>query len=98
VARDPHAAKEGKDMQVVTSAWLGGMGLPDNGGDTAFNGVPDTAKDPHRGLLLSIVSITLLHDEGTDTASGQDPNGVGLAVVDNIFRQRAVHPNGHRRR
>src|SRR3989442_15262035 len=29
------------------------MGLPDNGGDTAFNGVPDTAKDPHRGLLLS---------------------------------------------
>src|SRR5882724_2915499 len=29
------------------------MGLPDNGGDTAFNGVADTAKDPHRGLLLS---------------------------------------------
>ena len=169
---------------IVTSAWLGGMGLPDNGGDTAFNGVADTAKDPHRGLLLSkngpttdcssagaritgvrgisvdatftlgfdyrngghcgagaprfnvvakpptgpntfhfvggcangvqtvapqdpvewtrarftaaqqfppiapgstIVSITLLHDEGTDTASEQDPNGVGLAVVDNIF-------------
>src|SRR2546425_2023496 len=38
---------------IVTSAWLGGMGLPDNGGDTAFNGVADTAKDPHRGLLLS---------------------------------------------
>jgi len=169
---------------VVTSAWLGGMGLPDNGGDTAFNGVADTAKDPHRGLLLSkngpspdcssagarisgvrgmsvdatftlgfdyrngghcgagaprfnvvakpptgpntshfvggcvngvqtpapqdavewtrarftaaqqfppipagstIVRITLLHDEGTDTASVQDPNGVGLAVVDNVF-------------
>ena len=169
---------------IVTSAWLGGMGLPDNGGDTAFNGVADTAKDPHRGLLLSkngpspdcssagaritgvpemsvdatftlgfdfrngghcgagaprfnvvvkpptgpntshfvggcangvqtpapqdavewtrarfaaaqqfppispgstIVSITLLYDEGTDTASAQDPNGVGLAVVDNIF-------------
>ena len=169
---------------IVTSAWLGGMGLPDDGGDTAFNGVPDTAKDPHYGLLLSkngpspdcssagarilgargmsvdatftlgfdfrngghcgagaprfnvvvtpptgpntshfvggcangvqtpapqdavewtrarfaaaqqfpsippgstIVSITLLYDEGTDTASAQDPNGVGLAVVDNIF-------------
>jgi hypothetical protein len=168
----------------VTSAWLGGVGLPDNDDDTALNGVPDTAKDPHRGLLLSkngptpdcssagaritgvrgisvdatftlgfdyrdgghcgagaprfnvvvkpptgpktfhfvggcangaqtpapqdpaewtrarftaaqqfppippgsrIVSITLLHDEGTDTASVQDPNGVGLAVVDNIF-------------
>src|SRR3989449_4455018 len=38
---------------IVTSAWLGGMGLPDNGGDTAFNGVPDTANDPHDGLLLS---------------------------------------------
>src|SRR2546428_555215 len=38
---------------IVTSAWLGGMGLPDDGGDTAFNGVPDTAKDPHYGLLLS---------------------------------------------
>ncbi len=33
----------------------------------------------------AIVSITLLYDEGTDTASTQDPNGVGLAVVDNIF-------------
>ena len=170
--------------RIVTAAWLGGMGLPDDGGDTAFNGVPDTAKDPHYGLLLSkngpspdcssagarilgargmsvdatftlgfdfrngghcgagaprfnvvvtpptgpntshfvggcangvqtpapqdavewtrarfaaaqqfpsippgstIVSITLLYDEGTDTASAQDPNGVGLAVVDNIF-------------
>jgi len=169
---------------IVTSAWLGGMGLPDSGGDTALNGVLDTANDPHHGLLLSkngpstdcssagaritgvrglvvdpaftlgfdyrngghcgagaprfnvvakpatgpntshfvggcangvqtaapqdpaqwtrarftpaqqfppipagsrIVSITLLYDEGTDTASDQDPNGVGLAVVDNIF-------------
>src|SRR5438270_3995636 len=32
-----------------------------------------------------IVSITLIYDEGTDTASDQDLNGVGLAVVDNIF-------------
>ena len=169
---------------IVTSAWLGGMGLPDSGGDTALNGVLDTANDPHHGLLLSkngpstdcssagaritgvrglsvdatftlgfdyrngghcgagaprfnvvakpatgpntshfvggcangvqtaapqdpaqwtrarftpaqqfpsippgsrIVSITLIYDEGTDTASDQDLNGVGLAVVDNIF-------------
>jgi hypothetical protein len=169
---------------IVTAAWLGGMGLPDQGGDTALNGVAATADDPHRGLLLSkngpspdcssagaritgvkrmtavetftlgfdyrngghcgagaprfnvvaspptgpntfhfvggcanavstpapqdpaqwsrvrftaaqqfppitprsrIVSITLLYDEGTDTPSTQDPNGVGLAVVDNIF-------------
>lgn len=41
---------------IVTAAWLGGMGLPDNGGanttavDLATN--PNKA-DPHRGLLLS---------------------------------------------
>src|SRR5258707_15663383 len=38
---------------IVTSAWLGGMGLPDRGGDTALNGVADTKDDPHRGLLPS---------------------------------------------
>jgi len=38
---------------IVTSAWLGGMGLPDRGGDTALNGVAATKDDPHRGLLLS---------------------------------------------
>lgn len=32
-----------------------------------------------------IVSISLLYDEGTDTPTLQDPHGVGLAVVDNIF-------------
>jgi hypothetical protein len=35
---------------IVTSAWLGGMGLPDNGGP---NGDPATANDPHRGVLLN---------------------------------------------
>ena len=38
---------------IVTTAWLGGMGLPDRGGDTALNGVAATKDDPHRGLLLS---------------------------------------------
>lgn len=32
-----------------------------------------------------IVSINILYDEGTDTPTIQDPNGVGLAVIDNIF-------------
>lgn len=32
-----------------------------------------------------IKSLTIIYDEGTDTTSLQDPNGVGLAVVDNIF-------------
>ena len=40
----------------MTAAWLGGMGLPDNGGqnttplDVATN---PNKNDPHRGLLLS---------------------------------------------
>jgi hypothetical protein len=36
---------------IVTAAWLGGMGLPDNGGLNSPN--PSTANDPHMGLLLS---------------------------------------------
>jgi hypothetical protein len=32
----------------------------------------------------TIESISIIFDEGTDTPSAQDPNGVGLAVVDNI--------------
>lgn len=34
--------------RIVTAAWLGGMGLPDNGGPNAT-----TPNDPHSGLLLS---------------------------------------------
>jgi hypothetical protein len=41
--------------KIVTSAWLGGMGLPDNGG---LNGAPTTANDPHRGLLLNKNGLT----------------------------------------
>jgi hypothetical protein len=168
---------------IVTAAWLGGMGLPDNGGSNTT--IADLAtnpakRDPHRGLLLSkngptadcsssgatiqgvagmpvtptfelgfdyrngghcgagaprynvvttgtpsfhfvggcangvqtpapqdpiewtrarftiaqafpplvpgtrIVSVDLIFDEGTDTPTLQDPNGVGLAVVDNL--------------
>ncbi len=33
----------------------------------------------------AIESIELIVDEGTDTISLQDPQGVGLSVVDNIF-------------
>jgi hypothetical protein len=167
--------------RIVTSAWLGGMGLPDNGGPNAT-----TPNDPHTGLLLSkngptadcssagaritgvagivttatshlgfdyrngghcgagagrfnvtvkngsvqtshfvggcsndstptpapqdpaqwtrvrfelsnpaeafppipvgstIVSISILYDEGTDTMLASDPMGIGLAVIDNI--------------
>jgi hypothetical protein len=42
--------------RIVTAAWLGGMGLPDNGGQntTAADVATNPNKnDPHRGLLLS---------------------------------------------
>ena len=41
---------------IVTSAWLRGMGLPDNLGPNVGTPPPpftDTRNDPHRGLLLS---------------------------------------------
>ena len=172
--------------RIVTSAWLGGMGLPDNGGPNVGTVATDNPNknDAHFGLLLSkygptpdcsssgarirgvngmevdatfvlgfdyrngghcgagaprfnvtvrnaatntetthfvggcangvsvpaeqdpqwstvrftaaqqfppippgsrIRSISILYDEGTDVPTLQDPNGVGLAVVDNIF-------------
>ena len=41
--------------RIVTSAWLGGMGLPDDGGpNVGPNPANNPSKnDPHRGLLLS---------------------------------------------
>ena len=33
---------------------------------------------------MKIKSISIVYDEGTDTAGVTDPNGVGLAVIDNI--------------
>jgi hypothetical protein len=31
-----------------------------------------------------VKSIEIVYDEGTDAGSASDPNGVGLAVLDNI--------------
>jgi hypothetical protein len=181
VGTAPGCAPSPPGSNIVTSAWLQGMGLPDNGTSNVTPSNPPN-QDPHRGLLLSkngslndcsaaearilgvagmvvgptfklgfdyrngghcgagaprfnvawrlgntdgfsfvggcanglptpapqdslewtrvtfdstasfppippgsrIRSITLISDEGTDVVSTQDPNGVGLAVVDNI--------------
>ena len=183
--------------RIVTSAWLGGMGLPDNGGANTsaanFATNPDK-RDPHLGLLLSkngatvdcsaagaeihgvkgmevgatfvlgfdyrngghcgggaprfnvsyttptggegfsfvgncatdtptgapqdmtewtrlrfaaasqfppipagsrIRSISIIYDEGTDSVSVEDPRGVGLAVIDNIFINGDTITRGH---
>jgi len=57
----------------VTSGWLGGLGLPDNGGN---NGASATASDPHRGLLLNKNGLT------TDcSSSGASIKGVKNMTV-----------------
>jgi hypothetical protein len=33
----------------------------------------------------TILSLTILYDEGTENVSAEDPRGVGLAAIDNIF-------------
>ena len=184
VGTAPGCAPSPSGSNIVTSAWLPGMGLPDNGTSNITPSSPPN-RDPHRGLLLSkdgatadcssalarilgvggllvtanfhlgfdyrdgghcgagaprfnvawrldgtdgfsfvggctntapltalqdppqwsratfftadpaqsfppippgarIRSITLIIDEGTDSSSLQDPEGIGLAVVDNI--------------
>ncbi len=42
----------------------------------------------------TVVSIELILDVGTDTASTQDPMGVGLAVIDNIYINGKVIASG----
>jgi hypothetical protein len=177
VGTAPGCAPGAAGSNIVTSAWLTGMGLPDNGGSNTATDAA-TKNDPHFGLLVSkngltadcssagatiqgagsitttattefgfdyrngghcgagaprfnvttsdntthflgcaggtttpapqdpaqwsrvrftpamafppilpgstIKSISIVYDEGTDSASANDPNGVGLAAIDNI--------------
>ena len=174
---------------IVTSAWLGGMGLPDNGGSNTVTATPRDKRDPHFGLLVSkngptadcsssgavirgfrrgdtikelgfdfrkgghcgagaprfnvtdqagvtyffgcahgihtpapqdplqwervrflvpspgnetfvfgvtrVESISIVYDEGTDVPGVEDPNGVGLAVLDNIDINGTLITRGH---
>jgi hypothetical protein len=173
VGTAPGCAPFPPGSNIVTSAWLAGLGLPDDGSSNVTPSNPPN-RDPHFGLLLSkngstadcsaaqatitgakgqvltelgfdyrngghcgagaprfnvttnvmthffgcadgtpsqapqdplqwtrvrftlaqgappaaageiIQSIGIVFDEGTDTPSAQDPNGIGLAVIDNI--------------
>ena len=63
--------------RIVTAAWLGGMGLPDSGGDAALNATPATRNDPHSGLLLNKNGPT-----ADCSSSGARINGVkGMTVT-----------------
>jgi len=75
--------------RIVTSAWLGGMGLPDNGGDTALNAAPNTARDPHRGLLLSKNG-----PQSNCSSAGATIHGVKGIIVDADFALGFDYRNG----
>lgn len=76
---------------IVTSAWLGGMGLPDNGGQNVGTDPRDNPnkRDPHLGLLLS--------KNGTSSdcsAAGAAIKGVKGMVVDAGFVVGFDYRNG----
>ena len=72
--------------KIVTSAWLGGMGLPDNGG---LNAVPATHNDPHLGLLLNKNGPT-----PDCSSAGATINGVKGMKVDATFELGYDYRNG----
>jgi len=70
--------------RIVTAAWLGGMGLPDNGGMNAT-----TPNDPHTGLLLSKNGPT-----ADCSSSGARITGVKGMTVDASFQLGFEYRNG----
>jgi hypothetical protein len=73
--------------RIVTSAWLGGMGLPDNGGANSPN--PSTRNDPHLGLLLNKNG-----PQADCSSSGATINGVKGMVTTATFELGFDFRNG----
>jgi hypothetical protein len=77
---------------IVTAAWLGGMGLPDNGGantTAADLRTNPNKRDPHRGLLLSKNGPT-----ADCSAAGAEIKGVKGTVVTPTFQLGYDYRNG----
>jgi hypothetical protein len=77
--------------RIVTSAWLGGMGLPDNGGQNSGTNPTDNPnkRDPHLGLLLSKNGPT-----PDCSSSGARITGVRGMEVDATFALGFDYRNG----
>lgn len=56
---------------------------------------PQMTSNPPFTSTMAIKSISIIYDEGTDVPSAQDPNGVGLAVIDNIDINGTLITDGH---
>lgn len=79
--------------RIVTSAWLGGMGLPDNGGPNVGTNPADNPNknDRHRGLLLSKNGTT-----ADCSAAGATVTGVhGLTVTPTFALGFDYRSGGH---
>ena len=77
---------------IVTSAWLGGVGLPDNGGQNSNPVDPrdnPNKRDPHLGLLLSKNGPT-----PDCSAAGAEIKGVKGTVVTAAFELGFDYRNG----
>jgi len=77
---------------IVTSAWLGGAGLPDNGGPNSNPTNPTdnpNKRDPHLGLLLSKNGPT-----PDCSAAGAEIRGVRGMVVSATFQLGYDYRNG----
>jgi hypothetical protein len=78
--------------RIVTAAWLGGMGLPDNGGQNSNLANPTdnpNKNDPHSGLLLSKNGPT-----PDCSSSGARINGVKGMQVTATFELGFDYRNG----
>ena len=78
--------------RIVTAAWLGGMGLPDNGGQNSNPANPSdnpNKNDPHSGLLLSKNGPT-----PDCSSSGARINGVKGMQVTATFELGFDYRNG----
>ena len=92
VGTNSQCAPSTAGSRIVTSAWLGGMGLPDNGGlnttaaDLATN---PNKQDPHFGLLLSKNGPT-----PDCSSAGAQISGVRGMVVTPTFNLGYDYRNG----
>src|SRR5439155_1157115 len=90
VGTAPGCAPSPPGSNIVTSAWLPGMGLPDNGTSNITSSSPPK-RDPHRGLLISKDGATA----DCSSALARILRFGGLLVTANFHLGLADRDGGH---